>query len=76
MMATGQVRPGSLLSPQYVNGFYLPSGLLLLGVGITKMEWLPYAVVVVLLLGAWTYYSNGNCATGFYCGWLAAHYLG
>lgn len=50
----------SLLSSQFVNGVYIPSGLLILGVGIIKFEWLPFAVAVSLVLGVWKIYSAGQ----------------
>ena len=40
-----------LLSSQLINGIYIPSALLIAGVGIAKAEWLPYAVAISLLLG-------------------------
>ena len=40
-----------LLSSQLINGVYIPSALLIAGVGIAKAEWLPYAVAISLLLG-------------------------
>lgn len=48
----------SFLSSQYINGIYIPSGLLLVGIAIVKKEWLPYAVVVAIILGSWKIYSN------------------
>lgn len=48
-MAAHTVKPGSLLAPQYVNGVYIPSGLLIVGIAIIKKEWLPYAVVLAVL---------------------------
>lgn len=48
----------SWLSSQYVNGIYIPSGLLLLGIAIVKVEWLPYAAAVAVLLGSWKIYRN------------------
>lgn len=58
-MATAhKVRPTSYLSPQYINGIYIPSGLLLVGVAIVKVEWLPYAAVVALILGTWKVFNN------------------
>lgn len=48
----------SLLSSQYINGIYIPSGLLLVGIAIVKKEWLPYSVVVAIILGSWKIYSN------------------
>lgn len=48
----------SFLSPQYIHGIYIPSGLLLVGIAIVKKEWLPYAVAVAIVLGSWKIYSN------------------
>lgn len=61
-MATAhKVRPTSYLSPQYINGIYIPTSLLLVGVAIVKIEWIPYAAVVALVLGAWKVYNNREC---------------
>jgi cytochrome-b5 reductase len=52
----------SWLSPQYVNGVYIPTALLLIGVTITKRDLLPYAVLFAALVGGWKVYSSGkNC---------------
>ena len=59
MSETQKSKRTSLLSPQFINGVYIPSGLLILGVGIVKVEWLPIAVAVSLVLGAWKIYSAG-----------------
>ncbi len=58
MSSAHQIRPASFLSPQYINGVYIPLGLLLVGVAIVKKEWLPYAAVVAVLLGAWKFYKD------------------
>lgn len=58
-MSQQQSKPTSLLSSQFINGVYIPSGLLILGVGIVKFEWLPFALAVSLVLGAWKIYSAG-----------------
>lgn len=50
----------SFLSPQYINGIYIPSALLLGGVAIVKQEWLPYAVVLAIVLGSWKVFSNSK----------------
>ncbi len=60
MSAPHQVRPTSLLSPQFVTGVYIPSGLVLASVGLVKPQWLPYAIAVSLILGAWRIYSVGR----------------
>ena len=58
-MATAhQVKPRSFLSPQYINGVYIPSGLLIVGVAICKFEWLPYAIALALTLGTFKIYQN------------------
>ena len=44
--------PG-LLSKTYVDSFYIPSGLLVVGCLIVKREWVPYAVVVAALLSGY-----------------------
>ena len=45
----------SLLSKQYVDGIYIPAGLLVFGTFIVKREWLPYAVALALALGAFKF---------------------
>ncbi|KAG6364491.1 hypothetical protein INS49_006092 [Diaporthe citri] len=41
-----------LSAKKYVDGIYIPAGLLVVGVAIVKREWLPYAVLVTLALSA------------------------
>lgn len=54
-----QPRPlGGILATQYVQGVYIPSGLLILGTFIIKKEWLPYAVALAALLGSWKVWMN------------------
>ena len=60
MSQTESSKATSLLSPQFINGVYIPSALLILGVGIVKFEWLPYAIAVSLVLGAWKIYGAGQ----------------
>ncbi|TVY45057.1 NADH-cytochrome b5 reductase, partial [Lachnellula occidentalis] len=48
----------SLLSKSYVDGVYIPSGLLVVGCLIVKREWVPYAVALALLLGGYKVFSN------------------
>ncbi|KAL9120419.1 MAG: hypothetical protein Q9187_003029 [Circinaria calcarea] len=58
-MATAhQVKPRSFLSPQYIHGVYIPSGLLIVGVAICKFEWLPYAIALALALGSYKIHQN------------------
>jgi len=46
------------LSSQNINGVYIPSALVIVGVAIVKREWLPYALVVVSLLGGYKVFKN------------------
>ncbi|TVY30092.1 NADH-cytochrome b5 reductase [Lachnellula hyalina] len=48
----------NLLSKKYVDGVYIPSGLLVVGCLIVKREWVPYAVALALLLGGYKLFSN------------------
>lgn len=41
-----------LTSKKYIDGIYIPAALLVVGVALTKREWLPYAVVLALALSA------------------------
>jgi cytochrome-b5 reductase len=46
-------------SPQYVNGVYIPSALLLIGISIVQRAWLPYAIAFVAVVGGYKLYSGG-----------------
>jgi len=60
-MAAAQSKPG-LLAPQYVNGVYIPSALLIVGTAIMKKEWVLYAAALAVVLGAWKVYNNRECS--------------
>jgi len=40
-----------------IDGVYIPSALLIVGTAIVKIEWLPYAITVALLLGGFKIYG-------------------
>lgn len=44
-------------SRSFIDGLYIPSALLIVGTAIVKKEWLPYAVTLALLLGAFKIYG-------------------
>ncbi|RYP79746.1 hypothetical protein DL770_006535 [Monosporascus sp. CRB-9-2] len=48
----------SLTSKGYVDGIYIPAGLLVVGTYIVKKEWAPFAVLLALALGAFKFYSS------------------
>lgn len=48
----------SALSSELINGVYIPSALLIVGVAIIKREWLPYAVVLAAGLGSWKAFNS------------------
>jgi len=45
-------------SSQNINGVYIPSALLIFGIAIVKLEWLPYAVVLASLIGGYKIFNN------------------
>ena len=46
------------LSKQYINGVYIPSGLLVLGCLIIKKEWAPFAVALAVALGSFKVWNG------------------
>lgn len=46
------------LSKQYIDGIYIPSGLLIFGCLIVKREWLPFAVALAALLGGYKMWAS------------------
>ncbi|ATZ52052.1 Bccbr1 [Botrytis cinerea B05.10] len=46
------------LSKAYVDGIYIPSGLLILGCFIVKKDWLPFAVALAAVLGGYKIWSS------------------
>jgi cytochrome-b5 reductase len=50
--------PNPLLTKAYVDGVYIPSGLLIVGTLIVKREWVPYAILLALALGGYKVWSN------------------
>jgi len=57
-MSAGPATRNPFLSKAYINGVYIPSGLILFGCAIVKRDWLPYAVVLTLMLGGLKVYSD------------------
>ena len=62
-MSRRNPRPAGLFASQYINGVYIPAGLIVFGVFILKQEWLPYAVAVAVILGGWKIYNNREFAS-------------
>jgi hypothetical protein len=56
-------------TPQLINGIYIPSGLIIMGTAIVKMEWLAYAVVITALLAAIKLFRTRKCLdrVGYCC---------
>lgn len=52
--------PSPLLSKQYIDGVYIPSGLLVIGCLIVKREWVPYAIALALGLGGYKVVSSST----------------
>lgn len=47
----------SLLAKKYIDGIYIPAGLLVFGTILTKSEWAPYAALLALALGALKFFN-------------------
>lgn len=60
MATTQKTLPKSFLAPQYINGIYIPSALLLVGTFICKKELLPYAVLMAITFSGWKLYNNSQ----------------
>ena len=52
------IKPTSPFSSQYITGVYIPSALLLAGVAIAKIQYLPFAVIIAVLLGGYKFYTT------------------
>jgi cytochrome-b5 reductase len=46
-----------LSSRKYIDGIYIPAGLIVFGTFMLKREWVPYAVVIALSLGALKFFN-------------------
>lgn len=57
-MSAGPAAQSKYLSRQYIDGVYIPSGLLIVGCLIVKREWLPFSVAIALVLGGWKVYNS------------------
>ena len=51
----------SLASKKYLDGIYIPAGLIVVGVYIVKKEWFPYAVALAVALGALKFFNLRAC---------------
>jgi hypothetical protein len=58
IMSTAPAAGSPYFSKQFIEGVYIPSGLLVFGCAITKKEWLPYAIALALVLGGYKIYSS------------------
>ncbi|KAH8791239.1 hypothetical protein BGZ57DRAFT_875797 [Hyaloscypha finlandica] len=56
-MSNAPAASNPYLSKSYVDGVYIPSGLLIVGCLIVKREWLPYAMALALALGGYKVFS-------------------
>jgi len=51
------------LSQANINGVYIPSALLVLGVAIVRKEYVPYAIVLAALVGGIKMYASGGLSS-------------
>lgn len=54
-----------LTSKKYVDGIYIPAGLLVFGTFICKKEWLPYAIALALALSVVKFLSSRKSHMAF-----------
>ncbi|RYC60057.1 hypothetical protein CHU98_g6140 [Xylaria longipes] len=47
-----------LTAKKYVDGIYIPAGLIVFGTFIVKKEWTPYAALLAVLLSVWKFTSS------------------
>jgi cytochrome-b5 reductase len=59
-MSSAPAKQNEYLTKKYVDGVYIPGGLIVFGCLIVKREWLPYAVVLALLLGGYKVFSSSK----------------
>ncbi|PQE19060.1 nitrate reductase protein [Rutstroemia sp. NJR-2017a BBW] len=57
-MSAASAKQNKFLSSEYINGVYIPSGLLVFGCLIVKKEWVPFAVALAALLGGFKIWSS------------------
>jgi hypothetical protein len=57
---TEQTCRSSAFSKENINGVYIPSALLLVGVAIVKFQWLPYAILFASLVGGYKIFASGT----------------
>ncbi len=48
----------SLLARKYIDGIYIPLGLLVFGTAIVKREWTAYALLLGITLGSIKYFNS------------------
>jgi cytochrome-b5 reductase len=57
-MASTAPPRNKFLTNTYVEGVYIPSGLLVVGCLIVKKEWTPFAVLLALVLGGYKIWNT------------------
>jgi cytochrome-b5 reductase len=57
-MSSAPAAKSQFLSKAYINGVYVPSGLLIFGCFIVKREWVPYALAVAVALSSFKIWNN------------------
>lgn len=65
-MSSAPAKQNEYLTKKYVDGVYIPGGLIIVGCLIVKREWLPYAIVLSLLLGGYKVYSSSKDSKRLY----------
>lgn len=50
----------TVFSQANINGVYIPSVLLIVGVAIVKREWVPYAAAIAAIIGGYKIFASGR----------------
>ena len=53
------------MSKQNISTVYIPAVLLIIGVGLVKKEWIPFAAVLAAAAGGLKIYTSSMCRTGY-----------
>lgn len=55
-------KPTGPLAPQYVQGVYVPSAILIVGAALVNKTWVPFAVAIAAALAGYQYFNNRESA--------------
>lgn len=63
MSSKGTYKPTGPFAPQYIQGVYIPSAILIVGAALVKRLLVPLAVVIAAGLAAYQFYNQRKSCT-------------